>query len=82
MESTRYDFHIVIKLEFHRQVFRKIFTFKISRKSIQWEPSGFMWTDRRTNGQTDMKKLSAVLQNLLKIVKTENSPMTVDMNKR
>jgi len=41
-----------------------------------------MWTDRRTNGQTDMTKLSAVLQNLLKIVKTENSPMTVDMNKR
>ena len=30
---------------FFRQIFRKMFKYKISWKSIQWEPSGSMRTD-------------------------------------
>jgi len=42
-----------------------------------------MWgIDGQTDEQTDMTKLSTVLQKLLKNVKTENSPFTVDTKKR
>jgi hypothetical protein len=39
------------------KVFRKIHRYQISWKSVQWLPSFFMRTDRRTDGRTDMTKL-------------------------
>jgi hypothetical protein len=33
--------------------FRKILKYQMLWKSAQWEPSCFIWTDGRTNGQTD-----------------------------
>ena len=33
--------------------FRKMFKYKILRKSVQWEPWSAMRADGRTNGQTD-----------------------------
>jgi len=39
--------------------FRKLFKYKISRKSVQWDPSCSTWTD----GQTDMAKLTVNYRN-------------------
>ena len=47
-------------------MFRKVRKYKISLKSVQWEPSCSMWTD----GWTDMKKLTVALCNF------ENTPKT------
>ena len=41
----------LMKLKFSRQ-FQKAVKYQISLKSIQWEPSCFMWT----NGQTDRRQ--------------------------
>jgi hypothetical protein len=41
-----------MNLEFSRQIFEK-YSYQISSKSVQWEPSCFM----RTDGRTDMTKL-------------------------
>jgi hypothetical protein len=38
-----------MKLEFSRQIFEKILKYKISWKSVQWEPSCSVWTDGRTD---------------------------------
>ena len=35
--------------------FRKILKYQISRKSVQWEPSCPMRTDRQTEGRTDIR---------------------------
>ena len=43
--------------------FRKILKCKISWKSVQWELSCCMQTDRQTDGQTDMTSLIATFNN-------------------
>jgi len=50
MWSTCYSCRIV------RTCFRKILTYMIWWKSVQWEPSFTMQTGRWTDGQTDMTK--------------------------
>jgi hypothetical protein len=40
-----------MKLEFSRQIFKKILNYKILWKSVQWEPSFF-----RADGRTDITK--------------------------
>jgi len=54
--------------------FRKILTYQISWKSLQWEPSFSMRTDRRTGGQAGMTKLIVTFRkfcaNALKTVVT------------
>jgi len=51
---------------------RKIFKYQISRKSVPWEPSYFMRTEGRAEGQTvnrtDMTKL------IVSFLKFANSP--------
>ena len=47
VNSNRYYYPIFIKLEFSWKSFRKIFKYKISWKSFQWEPS----SSTRTDGQ-------------------------------
>jgi hypothetical protein len=56
-----------MKFVFHRQIFRKIFIDKISRKSPQWEPSCPM----RTEGWTDMTKPIAAFRNFENASKNE-----------
>ena len=48
-----------MKPEFSRQVFQKILKYQISWKSVQSEPSCSM----RTDGQTDMTKLTVAFRN-------------------
>jgi hypothetical protein len=48
MYSTRYCCQILMKIEFSRHIFDKILTCQISWKSVQWEPSCVIRTDRRT----------------------------------
>jgi hypothetical protein len=49
MLITRYSCPILIKLWFSRQIFEKSSKNNTSRNSLQWEPSCFMRTDRRTD---------------------------------
>jgi hypothetical protein len=45
MYSDRYACQILMKVEFSRQTFRQVLKYKISWKSVQWEPSCSMRTD-------------------------------------
>jgi hypothetical protein len=63
MYSTLYSCQILIKLEFSRHIFEKYY--QLSRKSIQWEASCSMRTDRRT----DMTKLIVAFRNFAKVPK-------------
>jgi len=59
-----------MKLEFSRQILREILTYQISRKSAQWEPSCYTWTD----GRTDMTKLIVALGNFANASKKSHVP--------
>ena len=50
--------------------FRKIFKYQISWKSIQWESSCFMRTDRQTDGRTDGQTCMTKLITLFAILRT------------
>jgi len=54
----RYSSQILMKLGFSRQIFEKSSEHQISWKSVLWEASCPM----RTDVQTDMTKLSHILQ--------------------
>jgi hypothetical protein len=73
--------------------FREVLKYKISWKSIQWEPSCCAWTDGRTDGrtggltdrqtdrwteeQTDMTKLIVVFRNFANAPKMETVRLAV-----
>jgi hypothetical protein len=44
---------ILMKLEFSRQYFQKVFKFQISWKSVKWEPRCSMRTDGQTDGHDE-----------------------------
>ena len=44
-----YTSQILMKLEFHQQIFEKKLKYLIYLKSVQWEPSCSMQTDGRTD---------------------------------
>jgi hypothetical protein len=54
-----------MKLESSRQIFEKKLQYQISSKSVQWEPSCSMRTDK----QTDMTKLIVAFRNFAKAPK-------------
>ena len=66
-------FHVKYPLFSSRQIcnetcissrdFCKILKFQISWKSVQWEPSCFVRTERETDRRTDMKKLIVAFRN-------------------
>jgi hypothetical protein len=56
---------ILMKLQFSRQIFRKILKYKISQKSLQWAQNCSMRMDRRT----DMMKLIIAFRNFAKAPK-------------
>jgi hypothetical protein len=51
--------------------FRKIFKYKISWKSVQWERSFSMRTDGRTDGWTDMTKLIVAFRNFANVLENK-----------
>jgi hypothetical protein len=53
MYSANYSCHIVMKLEFSRQFFERSSNTKFNEKPSSVEPSCFMRTDGRTEGQTE-----------------------------
>ena len=55
----RYYCPILMKLGFCRPIFEKILKYKISWKSVQWEPS----CSKRTDGRTDMMELIIAFRN-------------------
>ena len=55
--SSRYYCQILMKFKFSRQILEKIIKYKISRKSVQWEPSCSMQTDRRDEANNRFSKL-------------------------
>jgi hypothetical protein len=52
IQSTFYFCHILLKLEFYRQIFRKLCKYQISWKSARWEQGCSMRLDGRKDGQT------------------------------
>ena len=52
-----------MKLEYSRQIFEKILKYQVLPKSVQWEPSCSMRTERQTDRQTDMTKLTVNFRN-------------------
>jgi hypothetical protein len=50
--------------------FRKSLKYQLLSKSVQWESSCFMRTDRRTYEQTDMTKLMVAIRNFANAPKT------------
>ena len=53
-----------MKLEFSRQNSeKKILKYKISRNSVHWDPSCSKGTDRQTQRQTDVTKLTVAFRN-------------------
>jgi len=50
MQSKSYSCHILIQLEFYRNI-KKNRKYKITGKSIACSTSCWMWTDRHWNGQ-------------------------------
>ena len=57
-----------MNLEFSRQIFEKNLKYQVASKSVQWEPSCSMWTDR----QTDTMKLPVAFRHC---AKTPNKKM-------
>jgi len=53
-QSTRYSRQILIKLELSHRFSGKIFKYKISRKSVQWEPS-IMLTDTNRHDEPNSR---------------------------
>jgi len=50
-----------------------MFKYIISLKSVQWEPSCSMRTDRRTNGWKDMTNIIFAVRNFEKLLKTNRN---------
>jgi len=46
--KTLYSCHILIQIEFSRQIFRRLLKYQMSRKSVQWEPICSTRADRQT----------------------------------
>jgi len=66
MYSTGYCCQILMKLESFQQFFEKILKYKISRKSVRWEPSCYMRIDGRTARRIDMTKLIVAFRSFAK----------------
>ena len=54
MQSTRYPFQILIRLQFSRHIFEKKTQYEIVLKSFQWKPEFF-----HADGRTDIKTVIA-----------------------
>jgi len=52
MQSTRYSCQILMSLEHSRQILKKMPTYKISRKSVQWETNCSMRKDKHDEGNS------------------------------
>jgi len=59
------SWQIFTELEFFRH-FQKVLKYQIPLKSVKWEPSCSMRTDRWMDGQTDMTKLTVAPWNFAK----------------
>jgi hypothetical protein len=63
------SFQTLIKYEFSQTHFRKILKYQIPWKSVQWEPTCSMQTERQADGRTDMTKRILVFCNCSKASK-------------
>jgi len=68
MSSTRYSCHILIKLEFSRQIFEKYSNIKLHL--IRPVGAELFHLDGRTDGRTDMTKLIFDFRNFAKVPKS------------
>ena len=53
MQSARYSRQILMELEFSWQMLKKYSKYQNSRKFVKWERSCSIWTDGRTDRQTE-----------------------------
>jgi hypothetical protein len=53
MWGIRYSSHIFMKVELSQQIFKNIFKYEISWKSVKWERWFFMRTDTQLDRRTD-----------------------------
>jgi hypothetical protein len=73
MQIIRFSRPILKKRDFFSTDFRKTLKYKISWKSVYWEPS-FFHADGRMNGRTDTTKLIVAFRNFA------NTPKNVSLN--
>ena len=66
-----------MKLEFYLHIFKKILKYQISQKSVQWELSCSMLTDR----QTDMMKLTDAFHNFVNAPKNEECILKINIKR-
>ena len=62
-----------MRFEFSRQIFQKIFKYKISRNSVQWGDSSFAM---RADGKTSTTKLTVVSRNFANATKNKRQRST------
>jgi len=72
----RYSCPILMKFDFSQHIFEKMMKYEMLWKCVQWKPCCSM----RTDGQTDMTKLTVAFSNFANAAKSPRLPQTTQLH--